>query len=111
MKRYFNTIAILVFFFAAGTWSAEKHQGWKYIEKDPEKKICFAMYTVEKQVLKLTAQLYPLQEQDSRDIYLEIEKDAKWERVAQSKVRENDYAMSNAKAWNTLFRVQNWDHS
>lgn len=84
---------------------------WKYNETNPSNKICFAMYTVEKRVLKLTAQLYPLQAQESRDIFLEIKRDDVWQRVAQSKVRENDYAVHDAKAWNTLFRVENWDHS
>ena len=74
-------------------------------------KICFAMYTVHHRVLKLTAQLYPLNDQQSRDVCLEIEKDGQWQKVAQGKVRENSYRSGNAKAWNILFRVENWDHS
>ncbi len=113
MSKYSNVTAMLLFVLTATAFSAERNQkpNWKYHEKDPSKKICFAMYTVERQVLKVTAQLYPLQQQDSRDIYLEVEKKGKWQKVAQSKVRENDYVLKKAKAWNALFRVENWDHS
>lgn len=113
MIRAISRTVMALMVLLAGTAIADNkaESGWKYIEKDPSKKICFAMYTVEKQVLKLTAQLYPLQEQDSRNIYLEIENNGKWQKVSQSKVRENDYVLNKAKAWNVLFRVENWDHS
>ena len=114
MDKYKLQITIgLMFMLITGAVSARPKKGshWKQIETHPAKRICFAMYTVQKKVLKLTAQLYPLQEQDSRDIFLEIEKDGKWKRVSQRKVREDDYVLNSAKAWNTLFRVQNWDHS
>jgi hypothetical protein len=74
--------------------------------------ICFALYTVENGILKMTAQLYPLADDDSRSIRLEIEKDGKWETVAESTIRENAYGLKDgAKAWNVLFRVENWDNS
>lgn len=111
MKKSFSLTALALFILTVGAVSAAQQQNWKYLEQDPSKKICLAMYTVEKRILKLTAQLYPLQEQDSRNIYLEIEKDGAWQRVSQSKVRENDYGLNQAKAWNTAFRVDNWDPS
>jgi len=75
--------------------------------------ICFAMYTVHAGTLKMTVQLYPLADGDSRDIALEIEKGGKWERVASGNVREDLYGLPkpDTKAWNVLFRVENWDHS
>jgi hypothetical protein len=74
--------------------------------------ICFAMYTVQNSILKLTAQLYPLADEDSRTIQLQIEKNEKWETVAEEQIRENEYnSPIKAKAWNVLFRVEGWDHS
>ncbi len=79
-------------------------------EKDS---ICFAMYTVQNKTLKLVAQLYPLADKASRMVSLEIEKNGKWEKIAEGKIRENLYGFPTAttKAWNILFRVNNWDHS
>jgi len=76
------------------------------------KQICFAMYTVNNNILKMTAQLYPLEKNDSRKIILQINENNKWKTVATSKIRENEYGSpKGAKAWNTLFRVENWDMS
>lgn len=72
-------------------------------------KICFAMYTVQDNTLKMMVQLYPLADHHSRIVYLEIQKNNKWKRIAESKVRENEYGLNDAKAWNLLFRVENWD--
>lgn len=75
--------------------------------------ICFAMYTVQDHQLKLTVQLYPLDEGDSREVLLQIEKDGAWKTVAKESVRESFYKVPTpeTKAWNALFRVQDWDHS
>jgi len=40
--------------------------------------ICFALYTVDDGVLKLTAQLYPLDEDDPRTVRLEVKLDGAW---------------------------------
>ncbi|WP_417734832.1 hypothetical protein [Rosistilla oblonga] len=63
--------------------------------------ICFALYTVHDNTLKLTAQLYPLESGDDRTVRLEIEKDGKWVEVAKTKVIET--------GWTAPFRVENWD--
>ena len=65
--------------------------------------ICFALYTVHDGTLKLTAQLYPLAEDDPKTVRLEIEKDGKWVEVA--KVDAID------PGWTAPFRVENWDDS
>jgi hypothetical protein len=71
----------------------------KDITKD--KLICFALYTVHKNVLKLTAQLYPLAKDDPRTVRLEIKKGDKFEQIAEAKVIE--------KGWTATFRVEKWD--
>lgn len=63
--------------------------------------ICFALYTVHDDTLKLTAQLYPLQSGDSKTVRLEIQRDGKWEEVARTKVIQ--------PGWTAPFRVENWD--
>ena len=63
--------------------------------------ICFALYTVHDRTLKLTAQLYPLGEADSRVVKLEVKRDGKWVEVARAEVIE--------KGWTAPFRVENWD--
>ena len=65
--------------------------------------ICFALYTVHDSTLKMTAQLYPLGEGDSRTVNLEVEKDGKWIEVARTKVIE--------RGWTAPFRVEDWDDS
>ncbi len=63
--------------------------------------ICFALYTVHDQTLKLTAQLYPIAEGETKTVRLEIEKDDTWVEVAQTTAIE--------PGWTAPFRVENWD--
>ena len=63
--------------------------------------ICFALYTVSDQTLKLTAQLYPIPEGDTRTVRLEIEKDGEWVEVASTEAIE--------RGWTAPFRVEGWD--
>jgi hypothetical protein len=65
--------------------------------------ICFALYTVQDHVLKLSAQLYPLQAEESREIHLELQQDGEWHRIATEKVDE--------QGWLATFRIDPWDHS
>ena len=65
--------------------------------------ICFALYTVHDNTLKLTAQLYPLKDEVDREVHLEIEKDGKWTEVAKVNVIE--------QGWTAPLRVENWDDS
>ncbi|MEM7699841.1 MAG: hypothetical protein AAF236_15710, partial [Verrucomicrobiota bacterium] len=82
-----------------------KGQGRKPLLSIPEvekkDQICFALYTVHDETLKLTAQLYPLAEGDPREARLEIEKDGAWVEVATTEVIE--------PGWTAPFRVENWD--
>lgn len=65
--------------------------------------ICFALYTVSDKTLKLTAQLYPLADDDPKTARLEVNKNGKWVEVAKTKVIE--------PGWTATFRVENWDDS
>ena len=76
----------------------------------PKDKIGFILYTVSNKTLKLTAHLYELAKEESREIKLEAKIDGKWKPVATSTVRENEYKnRAKARAWNALFRVEKWD--
>ncbi len=63
--------------------------------------ICFALYTVNEGVLKLTAQLYPLSKDADRTVRLEVKDKRKWREVARTDVIE--------QGWTAPFRVVNWD--
>ncbi len=65
--------------------------------------ICFAFYTVHNKTLKLTAQLYPIADGDTKTVRLEIEKDGEWVEVGRTNAIE--------RGWTALFRVENWDDS
>ena len=66
-----------------------------------DKVICFALYTVHNNILKMTAQLYPLRPDEDKVVRLEIRQDGKWRRIAEAPVIED--------GWVSLFRVENWD--
>ncbi|MCG8583517.1 MAG: hypothetical protein MI757_02265 [Pirellulales bacterium] len=68
-----------------------------------DKVICFALYTVNDNTLKLTAQLYPLLEGEDRTVRLEVYRDGKWTEVAKTKVIED--------GWTAPLRVEKWDAS
>lgn len=68
-----------------------------------DKVICFALYTVEKRVLKLSAQFYPLHDNEDRSADLEVKRSDGWKRIASSKVDQ--------KGWLAEFRVEDWDHT
>ena len=66
-----------------------------------DKVICFALYTVHEKTLKLTAQLYPLKEGETRKVRLEAKISGQWKTVAVTDVIE--------RGWTAPFRVENWD--
>jgi len=63
--------------------------------------ICFALYTVNNNILKLTAQLYPLEEGEDRNVRLQVKEKGKWKQIARKNVIE--------RGWTATFRVENWD--
>ena len=81
-------------------------------EVEKADQICFAMYTVQDGALKLMVQFYPLAADDSRTVQLQIEKNDKWETIAEETIREEPYGLGDgAKTWNVLFRAEDWDHA
>lgn len=73
------------------------------LKVDRKEVIAFGMYTVANQTLKLSAQLFPLYPDETREVKLEIMQGEKWEEVQSQKV--------NDLGWSALFRVENWDTS
>ena len=65
--------------------------------------IAFGIYTVSKNVLKLTAQLFPLYPNESREVILEIFKSNNWVEIEKKDINEI--------GWTTTFKVDNWDDS
>jgi len=67
--------------------------------------VAFAIYTADRGTLKLSAQLYPLKEGETREVRLEVrEGDAgDWKEIG----RENIVY----PGWSAHFRIQNWDQS
>lgn len=68
-----------------------------------EKSICFALYTLHDHVLKLTAQLYPLGENEPKGVALQIKKAGQWKTVAETVIVN--------PGWTAPFRVPGWDMS
>jgi len=77
--------------------------GLEIPEVTKDKVICFALYTVHNNVMKMTAQLYPLDKDDPRTVRLEIRSDGRWVEIAESDVIE--------KGCIATFRIENWDSS
>jgi 3',5'-cyclic AMP phosphodiesterase CpdA len=63
--------------------------------------VAFALYTHERGVLKLTAQLYPLKPDEAREVRLELERQGEWVEVARVPV--------TLPGWSAHFRIEQWD--
>ncbi len=73
------------------------------LKVEREEVIAFGIYTVSNGVLKLSAQLFPLYPDETREVRLSIKDGAEWKEVQKQKV--------NDLGWSALFRVENWDSS
>jgi hypothetical protein len=65
--------------------------------------IAFALYTQQAGVLKLSAQLYPLYPDESKEVRLEFKRDDRWIEAAKTEVI--------FPGWSAHFRVEGWDGS
>lgn len=63
--------------------------------------ICFCLYTVNANILKLTAQLYPIEPGEPRVVRLEVKRNGEWKQIATANVIE--------AGWTATFRVTGWD--
>lgn len=77
-----------------------KPQGKPIVTWDVDDVFCFALYTVEDHILKLTAQLYPLAS-DDHTVRLEVEDGDGWKEIATTTVVN--------PGWTAPFRVEGWD--
>jgi hypothetical protein len=107
-------VAILALVHFTGPASAQRPGGGPNRPEIPEvarpDAICFAYYTVHRGTLKLTAQLYPLKDGESRAARLDIKHGARWKTVATTLVTEDDYNnYRKDKTWTAHFRVEKWN--
>ncbi len=65
--------------------------------------VAFGLYTVSNNTLKLSAQLYPLYPEETREIRLKLKENGTWKEVQKQEV--------NDLGWSALFRIENWDDS
>ncbi len=66
-----------------------------------EEVVAFALYTIDRGILKLTAQLYPLKPGEPRGARLELLLDGQWREVSRQPVLY--------PGWSAHFRIEPWD--
>ncbi|WP_235835903.1 alkaline phosphatase D family protein [Cognatitamlana onchidii] len=74
-----------------------------YLPKNikPEDRICFAMYTVHENTVKLNAQFYPIKNFEPFEAFLEIQEGGNWV--------TKDTAVIQYPGYTSLFRLENWN--
>lgn len=72
-----------------------------HVERDQV--IAFGIYTVSNNTLKMSAQLFPLYPDESREVRLETKEGGDWKEIQTQNV--------NDIGWSALFRVEQWDSS
>jgi len=88
----------------AGSWEKERQGYLAEVVKAPrDSVVAFALYTHDRGVLKLTAQLHPLRTDEARSVRLELRRNGDWEEVATAPVQY--------PGWSAHFRLQDWDNS
>ncbi|MBW7988823.1 MAG: hypothetical protein FVQ84_02205 [Planctomycetes bacterium] len=95
-SRVFTTVIVTILLL-----STANAQLLNIPEVSRDKVICFALYTVHNNIMKMTAQLYPLKEGEDRTVRLETKQNGKWKQIAKSQVVE--------RGWTAVFRVENWN--
>jgi len=75
----------------------------KFVRVPRDQVVGFALYTHENGVLKITAQLYPLKPEESREVRLEFWQEGKWQEVTRAPVIY--------PGWSAHFRIAPWDNS
>lgn len=90
-----------------GRWWEKTHTGrkaWLEMVKVPrDEVVAFAIYTIDRGMVKLTAQMYPLYPDESRKARLELQIDGEWQEVASALIYE--------LGWSAHFRINGWDES
>ncbi len=91
---------------STGQWWKKKAKGQNpppSMDVPREDVIAFAVYTQDRGVLKMTAQLFPLKPDESREVRLEFQKDNSWTEAARVPV--------TMPGWSAHFRVESWNDS
>jgi len=78
-----------------------KHFLAEFVRVPRDKVVGFALYTHENSVLKMTAQLYPLQPGEPREVRLELKTGDQWREVARAPVLY--------PGWSAHFRIKPWN--
>ena len=71
------------------------------VKVERDQVVAFGIYTVSKNTLKMSAQLYPLYPDETREVRLEVQEDDAWKEIQTKQV--------NDIGWSALFRVEDWD--
>ena len=75
----------------------------EFVKVPRDQVVGFALYTHDHGVLKMSAQLYPLQEGEAREVRLELKTDGQWREVAKAPVIY--------PGWSAHFRLEDWDNT
>ncbi len=90
-----------------GRWWEKTHtdrKAWLEMVKVPRDEVVgFAIYTIDRGTVKMTAQMYPLYSDESRQARLELLIDGEWQQVASALIYE--------LGWSAHFRIDGWDES
>ena len=90
---------------SVGEWWNKKFKGQNAppaMDVPRHEVVAFAVYTHDRGVLKLTAQLYPLKPDESRDVRLEFQREGQWVEAAKVAV--------TLPGWSAHFRIEKWDN-
>lgn len=76
----------------------------QFLQQRPRSEvIAYAVYTHDRGVLKLTAQLFPLYPNEPDSVTLEMKQGGVWKKIAKQKIVY--------PGWSTHFRINNWDNT
>ena len=84
-----------------GAWWEKEPNPIVELKVPRDQTVAFGLYTVAHGTLKLTAQLYPLYPDETREVRLEVRRDGEWQQVAAANVHE--------WGWSATFRIADWD--
>ncbi len=75
----------------------------RFVKVPRDEVIDFALYTHDHGVLKMSAQLFPLKEDEPQEVRLELKRGGQWQEVAKAPVIY--------PGWSAHFRIEPWDNS
>ncbi|HKJ66993.1 MAG TPA: hypothetical protein VKA68_03485, partial [bacterium] len=110
---YSAAVALLLLVTSAPAPAQPVGDNWPNTDVPVEDAICFALYTVHNGTMKMTAQLYPLDDGVDRVVQLQIREGGNWKTIAATTVNEEPYGFpqEDKKRWTAHFRINNWDSS